>query len=255
MTTSNNLEVKQLIYSLLTTNTGTHPLDSGGVYGRHWERNAKKTIEDFETEPQAVLEARHDDLYPIISLYHYLTRILELDDLCNKFNALPVDDWNSEDYYGVSAAGEQWFKDHGFEPLGDTFNSYNGDSILSQIIQGETFKVNDTYYCLLQVHGGCDVRGGYTDAKLFKLEEEYKLYDESCSFRYGEGENDWIEFRGSEWTDHEGEYLDNDKIEHIAKTIQESGKKYVVGFLGDIGNSEFNKGQFIEDKLNFKGLK
>jgi hypothetical protein len=26
-----------------------------------------------------------------------------------------------------------------------------------------------TFYCLLQVHGGCDVRGGYTDTQCFKL--------------------------------------------------------------------------------------
>jgi hypothetical protein len=232
MTTSKNLEVKQLIYSLLTTNTGTHPLDNGGVYGRHWERNSKKTIEDFEAEPQAVLDVGHNDLYPTISLYHFLTRIFELDDLCNEFNALPVDDWDCEDYYGVSKAGEQWLADHDFEPIGDTFNSYNGDSILSQIIQGETFKVNETYYCLLQVHGGCDVSKGYTDAKLFRLEDEYHLYNEDCSFKYGEGENERIEFRGGEWIDHEGEDLDNDKIEDIAKRLKAAGKQYVVGYLG-----------------------
>ena len=224
--------VKKLVYELLTADTGKHPLDSGGAYGRHWERNAKKTIEDFEAEPEAVLDVKHNDVYPTISLYHYLTRILHLDDLCNEFNALPVDDWDCEDYYGVSKAGEQWLKDHNFEPLGDTFNSYNGDSILSQVIQGERFEVNGDYYVLLQVHGGCDVRGGYTDAKLFRLDDEYQLYDESCSFKYGEGDKDIIDFRGGEWTDYDGEYVDNDKIDEIVKKIQDSGKQYVVGYLG-----------------------
>ena len=84
----------------------------------------------------------------------------------------------------------------------------------------------------MQIHRGCDVSKGYTDAKLFILEEEYKLYDESCSFKYGEGENEWIEFRDGEWIDHEGEYVDNDKIDEIVKKIQDSGKQYVVGYLG-----------------------
>ena len=228
--------VKKLVYELLTENTGAHPLDSGGAYGRHWERNAKKSIEDFEAEPEAVLEIKKWDngldAYPRISLYHYLTRILELDDLCNEFNAQPVNDWDSDDYYGVSAAGEQWLKDKGFEPIGDTFNSYNGDSCLSQVIQGETFKRDGDYYCLLQVHGGCDIRGGYTDAKLFKLEEEYQLYDESCSFKLGEGDNDWIDYRSGEWTTCEGEYLPYDELTEKVKPLADAGKAYVDGCLG-----------------------
>lgn len=229
--------VKKLVYELLTANTGAHPADSGGAYGRHWERNAKKSIEDFEAEPQAVLELTkfHDgtwDAYPRISLYHHLARILQLDDLCNEFNALPVDDWDSDDYYGVSAAGEQWLKDKGFEPLGDTFNSYNGDSCLSQVIQGETFNLDGDYYCLLQIHGGCDVRGGYTDAKLFKLEEEYQLYDESCSFKLGEEDSDWVDYRSGDWTSYEGEYLSVDAITEKLQPIGESGKQRVEGFLG-----------------------
>lgn len=229
--------VKKLVYELLTANTGRHPADSGGAYGRHWERNSKLTIEDFENEPEAILKIDHWDndsysAYPKISLYHYLTRILELDGLCNEFNALPVDDWDSDDYYGVSAQGEQWLKDNGFEPIGDTFNSYNGDSCLSQVIQGETFNLDGDYYCLLQIHGGCDVRGGYTDAKLFKLEEEYQLYDESCSFKLGEEDNDWIDYRSGEWTTYEGNYLDNDEFDALIRKVAESGETYVEGFLG-----------------------
>lgn len=224
--------VKKLVYELLTANTGKHPADSGGAYGRHWERNSKKTIEDFEAEPEAVLEVKFDDVYPTISLYHYLSRILALDDLCNEFNALPVEDWDSDEYYGVSKAGEQWLQEHGFEPIGDTFNSYNGDSCLSQVIQGETFKIGVDYYVLLQIHGGCDVRGGYTDAKLFKLDEEHLLYDESCSFKFGEGDDEWLDYRAGDWTDYEGQYLDNDKIDQIVKKIQDAGKQYVEGYLG-----------------------
>ena len=29
---------------MLTENTGKHMLDSGGAYGRHWERNQKKSF-------------------------------------------------------------------------------------------------------------------------------------------------------------------------------------------------------------------
>lgn len=38
---------------------------------------------------------------------------------------------------------------------------------------------------MLQIHGGADVRGGYTDAKLFKIsdhEEPYSVLTDDCHF-------------------------------------------------------------------------
>ena len=226
--------VKKLVYALLTENTGKALGDSGDAYGRHWQRNAKKSIEDFDKEPQAELQIHEFkdgtyEAYPHISLYHFLCNVLDLDDLCNEFNALPVNDWDSDEYYGVSAAGEQWLKDHDLEPLGDTFNSYNGDSCLSQVIQGETFKLGVDYYVLLQVHGGCDVRGGYTDAKLFKLDEEYQLYNEDCSFKIGEDE--YIDYLSGEWTNTEGNYLDREEFGAIVDKLGKEGKTNVEGWL------------------------
>jgi hypothetical protein len=58
-----------------------------------------------------------------------------------------------------------------------TFNTYNGDSDLSQILQGSWLTINDEPYLLLQVHGGCDARGGYTNAKLFKTMEEGMIHE------------------------------------------------------------------------------
>ena len=43
----NETMIEQTIYNMLTENTGTHMLDSGGGSGRHWQRNQKKSIEDF----------------------------------------------------------------------------------------------------------------------------------------------------------------------------------------------------------------
>ena len=38
------MRTKEIIYGMLIENTGTHFLDSGGAYGRAWERNQGKTI-------------------------------------------------------------------------------------------------------------------------------------------------------------------------------------------------------------------
>lgn len=160
---------------MLNTSTGMALGDSGDAYGRHWERNIKKTLEDFENEKPVDIEigdaTTSEEIQYTISIFHYLTNGLELDEVCNTFNALPCDDWDSE-IYGVSTNQAEWLKNQGFE-VKESWNSYNGESSLSQVIQGTYVKRDTDLYVLLQVHQGCDIRGGYTDAKMFYLPEGY----------------------------------------------------------------------------------
>lgn len=160
---------------MLTENTGEHMLDSGGAYGRHWQRNKKKSFADFENDKAVGWDITGDQLSYEVSLFHYLPTVLELDALCNEFNAKKVNNWDS-DIYGVSKAGKNWLIKKGFK-IGNSWNSYNGECTLSQTLQGTELKINgcsEGDYILLQIHNGCDVRGGYTDAKLFK----YKAFQE-----------------------------------------------------------------------------
>ncbi len=170
------MNIKQTVFEMLKTNTGTHMLDSGGATGRAWQRNANKTIEDFEAEPVV----KGEDEEQTVSLFHYLTEHagLSLDSLCDEYNELPCPDWES-DVYGVSKDQKTWLDDRGFTVL-DSFNSYNGEQYLSQVIQGTYITQDGTNipdYVLLQIHQGADVRGGYTDAKMFKVSDGY-LYPE-----------------------------------------------------------------------------
>lgn len=173
------MNAQELIYNMLTENTGVHMLDSGGAYGRNWERNQVKTIEDFENEPEELYtySKRWNELERKVSVYHYLSQ-LETDEICDRFNAMPCEDWDAEDVYGVSKAQWEWLN----ESLPDlkvthTFNTYNGESDLSQILQGSWIDIDGDQYVLLQIHGGCDARGGYTNAKLFKPCEEYRIHE------------------------------------------------------------------------------
>jgi hypothetical protein len=178
------MNAKKLIYKMLTENTGAHMLDSGGVYGRNWERNQVKTIEDFENEPEELYtySKRWNELSRTVSVYHYLSQ-LQTDKVCDKFNAMPCEDWDAEHVYGVSKAQWEWLNE--FFPeleVTATFNTYNWDSDLSQILQGSWIEgyrvgVGLERYLLLQIHGGCDARGGYTDAKLF-LPPDYGVINE-----------------------------------------------------------------------------
>lgn len=189
--------VQRLVFKMLTENTGVHFLDSGFSNGRMWQRNQKKTIQDFmnEDEEKYVFNNKYGELERTVSVFHYLSG-LDLDEICTKFNLRnnKEDNWNGnvgelEDCYGVSARAGHWLMDNHEVNVKYTFNTYNGDSDLSQIIQGSELEINGDSYFLIQVHGGADARGGYTDAKLFKKDywsghiheylQEYKYISET----------------------------------------------------------------------------
>lgn len=184
--------LESLVFEMLTENTGRHPLDSGGHYGRNWERNNEKTLEYFKRQPLeefGVFNLSQENLDKegkprsvwidrTVNLFPFLTGgNLQLDDICDDFNSWADGDWSDEsEFYGVTEGQHEMLKHFDVEEL-YTFNTYNGDSDLSQILQGSWVKINDNYYVILQIHGGCDARGGYTTARLFEAREESYLHE------------------------------------------------------------------------------
>jgi len=164
---------EQVIYGMLTENTGGSILDSGGAYGRHWERNQKKTLEDFRAEPEAWLDPEYGDATK--SLFWHLMNNLTADEGLTAAFRKFAEDYPEEGWLEVV---ELWLKKLGIpeenmEFYGDgswSFNSYNfGYWLCSQTVQGSFFGLGGTDYLILQVHGGCDVRGGYTAPQVFEL--------------------------------------------------------------------------------------
>jgi hypothetical protein len=163
-----------IIYGMLTENTGGSILDSGGAYGRHWERNQTKSLEDFRAEPEATFTGGN---WPEVSksTFWHLVNHLEADEgLTAAFSKFaedcPEDSWREiEDAWltklGVPEEGGEFYSDARWE-----FNSYNFDGwLLDQTLQGVFFGMGSNEYLILQVHGGCDVRGGYTRPQVFTL--------------------------------------------------------------------------------------
>jgi len=212
------LELELTIAAMLTENTGKSFLDSGGDYGRNWQRNRGKTVEDFRAMPSATAEIyvreyngeTVAEILPCVNVFHLLTSgSLELDDLCKEFNAMPVEDWEG-DFDGVSMGGSEWLNAHGFETQGQAFNTYNDRH--SQVMQGQELTCEGEYgeekYLLLQIHGGADVRGGYTDAKLFRLADHAEIYNvltEDCGFS-----GDDCSAEDTKYLDWHGEWLADD---------------------------------------------
>ena len=185
------MQLDTLIYKMLTENTGRAICDSGGENGRHWQRNKLRTIDDFRSDAPCTLEIskyEHNgqvsyDPYISISLFHHLQRVLDIDNLCDEFNSIECGNWNGE-FYGTDAGQCDWLLENGFTAKGDGFNSYNWTANYSQDIQGQFLEHDSGYlYVLLQIHNGADARGGYTDAKLFKMlsNEDYSLFAENSS--------------------------------------------------------------------------
>ena len=240
-------DIKHIIAAMLTENTGTNMLDSGGANGRAWQRNAGNVVADFEAQPAATLEIYMREcngkpsveLMPTISVFHKLTSgVLELDDHCKEYNQRTVDDWGS-DLNGVSHSNEEWLEAIGFtwDERTCRFNTYNWGNNFSQVLQGNFVELDGEKYVLLQVHGGADVRGGYTDAKLFKLDdhaEEYDLYRDDCGFSVDDGKGDYLgaSWHG-EWINLEGGSLDDDEALTFALAAGASLDQSTVTIEGD----------------------
>lgn len=227
--------VQRLVYKLLTQNTGTHFSDSGGAYGRGWQRNQKKTIKDFmnEDEESYQFDFKCNEIHRNVSVFHYLSG-LELDDICEKFNRRQGADWEGDlpgkdSIYGVSERAANWLQDNHEVEVEYTFNTYNGDSDLSQILQGSRLQINDETYYLIQIHNGADARGGYTDAKLFKANQwSDGIHEYLWEYKHSsEVEDDLLEGYINSMTD----YWDS-SIVYDAETIL----KRIDGIIDEEGN-------------------
>ena len=187
-TITNNTE--EVIYGMLTENTGTHFLDSGGTSGRAWQRNAKKTLEDFRNEPEAWLDPEWPDITK--STYWHLMNHLEHDAgltaAYHKFAEAYLDESWLEinelwlDKLGVPEEGGEFYSDARW-----SFNTYNfpDEWLVSQTLQGTMFGLGGEAYLILQVHGGADVRGGYTRPQVFSLKFDGKegfIFDAGAAY-------------------------------------------------------------------------
>jgi len=170
-------QTQQAVYEMLTENTGEHFLDSGGAYGRHWQRNQKKTHLDFMNEEELELfnkDTEEPEIYK--SLYHHLVDNAEyLPSLTKSLN-----EWIEEDKYSIDNPDGRSNSWHDVEQFMTEFVSdakincvytYNEQNVLSQDIQflycGDIYENN---IIAISIHNGCDARGGLTGYRFFKVD-------------------------------------------------------------------------------------
>lgn len=176
----------QILAEMLKENTGAHFLDSGGAYGRHHEQNQGR---DFETESPVFLSFKYGIEYTK-NVYHFLKDALEYDPTLNGYLARFVnqdkdtESWNKRSWNEIRETFPEYLNAHarlkqykGRIDHQGTYNSYNGEDALSQVILYTLFSIDNEFdqYVALQIHNGCDVRGGYTRPYIFALTEEFSI--------------------------------------------------------------------------------
>ncbi len=179
-------EIEREIAGLMTESTGADILDSGGTYGRNWQRNRlitdfrqlrPMTIDSWLDAEELPKEKELDEVGIDKDLFHFLTEHLSVSEASKKLDKeLAAHMESTEDWgmYGMESFLEKY--PLYFEPdtyiLGEefqTFNSYNYTSPLSQVIQYGFFSYDGENFMVLQIHNGADVRGGYTSPRIFSI--------------------------------------------------------------------------------------
>lgn len=167
---------ESVLHDMFTENTGISMGDSGGNGNRHWQRN-QEVVDFRDREP---FTYSYDGKYFDISkdLFHHLCDALEYDQLAT----IKWERWvnTQEDIFNNLSGVEEYLENDGIVGLGETHeitssgNSANDETLLNQVFQYVIDRETSQVY--IAIHGGCDVRGGYTDFKVFEYEDD-TLFD------------------------------------------------------------------------------
>lgn len=164
---------RDVVAGMLSENTGISILDSGGDSGRHWQRNTGLTVSDWENMPSVTIDEYGD---VSVNVFHYMVSNL---DYCQDWDTQLSSFIDANDYHYYEAV-PAWLEsigvnvdEHGpYEGVWE-WNTYNWDCLLSQTLQGWTVTFPDgVRRSIVQVHGGADVRGGYTRPRVFDISDD-----------------------------------------------------------------------------------
>lgn len=177
-------------------NSGSHFLDSGSAYGRHHEKPPIAQSAKAATLHVYTSEGRDPDITATLETAHYLAERCTVDEeITAKF----------EEWAGLPENSKKsWFEagpDFCREVLGlyqhARDNTYNNEKDLSQNFVWEVWTANEDEsdwvwakdaLCVIFVHTGCDVRGGYAKPLFLRHQGDYSTpIDFVAGFGISEG--------------------------------------------------------------------
>ncbi len=209
------METETIIKNMLTENTGIAMCDSGGSpsynkegnytgsssgYGRHYERNAGR---DFDNELARVLSFEHEEISYTQNLYHYLIEKLDYaEDMDKHLHGIAkLEDKKNDSWHDIIEAfledldGDVTGLYNEGSPISEY--TYNCENNLSQDVVYTLFTFEDTTYVVLQIHNGCDARGGFTVPRVFEADEGWFNFSDGSI--YCEGGHNWYTDDAYHW--------------------------------------------------------
>jgi hypothetical protein len=172
MNTQTHTQTEAVILEMLTENTGRSFLDSGDAYGRKWEKNQALGIDGLTQIPAVTWNGGS----PTIQVFGYLKSLLtyaaDFDQFFQKFDEeRPNESWGANLEEWLDALGVKPEAESDFYSGRCSLNTYNFEyCLLSQTLQFTVFDIGGQDFVALQIHGGCDIRGGYTKPRIFRLD-------------------------------------------------------------------------------------
>lgn len=170
-------KLKEVVVGMLKENTGQHMLDSGGAYGRHWQRNQTR---DFANEPVCFVRAdgKEDgsitELMVSVSLYHFMVNLLMLDEETDKVNQMFKEFSSTKEMEEESWEDclKKYCKEQKIKyKFGHYTYNDGGECVLDQDIVYDFVESDDADFVIIRVHGGWDARSGFTAPYFFKYVE------------------------------------------------------------------------------------
>ena len=192
-------KTEKVLKAMFLEDTGAHICDSGGAYGRNHEKNQKR---DLAGEPPVKMEASiftfrvkgKPPSTPEVELefryntYQWLLGRLEFaEDLDAQLQAFLDSRPNDAHYTGM----REFAEDLDGEALVQV-NTYNHESLLDQTLQFITLRDQEQTVVFLQVHGGCDVRGGYTRPRAFIATDEESMHCDAEGGMQAQGDDGFV---------------------------------------------------------------
>ena len=174
-TTNEIMTTAQALHSQWVEPTGAHILDSGGTSGRNWQRNAGKPVEAWTEAPEVTVDDYGATVNTFALLLKHLDYTPQSAALEAYFRAWVESEPRGEAYFNTAGSVEAWLEEAlGIEPA-DSYNTYNFETLLDSTLQVVHFETEAGNYVAVSYHGGADVRGGYTDFKMYKVCDDYCL--------------------------------------------------------------------------------
>jgi hypothetical protein len=181
------------IAKMLREDTGRDLCDSGGIYGRHWERNQGR---DFEGEPEVRwsgamrVDLNGDptlDLDLTVSTYKHLLQFLSVTPVSEEFQSRfesfagqqPEDEaWEDllDKFMGDSALKTELIDSFGLDPCieGSLDQPYLMWHFRQDLVDGPEDIV------IIRSHNGCDMRGGFSSPYFFSIALENLSFGIYC---------------------------------------------------------------------------